>query len=109
MTIHMVLGTRGECYLSRDGTGMAPRKLNPVVYAQWQAGGGNKAFGVIKIPGWGKDSRAEAILPIDRGTVTQDRQEIPCVYSGCPGGFIYFCALWGPQIWGLGRAKGQRS
>lgn len=50
MTIHMVLGTRGECYLSRDGTGMAPRKLSPVVYAQWQAGGGNKAFGVKKVP-----------------------------------------------------------
>lgn len=37
------------------------------------------------------------------GTVTQDRQEISCVCSGCPGGFIYFCALWGPQTWGLGR------
>ena len=37
------------------------------------------------------------------GTVTQDRQEIPCVYAGYPGGFIYFCALWGPQTWGLGR------
>lgn len=56
MAIHMVLGTRGECYLSRDGTGMAPRKLSPVVYVQWQAGAESKDFGVKKVPGGVRDT-----------------------------------------------------
>lgn len=39
MAIHIVLGTRGECFLSRDCTDMVPRKRSPVVHAQWQQDG----------------------------------------------------------------------
>lgn len=79
----VVLGIRGECYLSRDCTGMGPsgsleRKAKPLV--------------LKRVPGWGKETkaancRAETILSKDRGVAAEARRETPCVYSGCPGSF----------------------
>lgn len=60
MAVQVVLGRRGECYLSRDDTGMVSSGSRR----------GNQSFGVNKVPGWDKETktaycRAEVILSIE--------------------------------------------
>lgn len=94
----MVLGRRGECYLSRDDTGMVAA--------------GEESFGVKKVPGWDKETktaycRAEVILSIEWGLRPCKRPHVSTLPVQVL--LIDLHSLRDPQTWGLDRAKDRRS